>query len=79
MIQEELGKHFELYPSCWEVVNFFIRCQTQWLVGMGGRTGLNYPGVESLARILRVKLTPEFFGDLQLMESTVIKELNQSG
>ena len=55
-----------------------MRSQTQWIIGgMGQRTGLNYAGVESVARFSRVELTPELFDQVQLLELTVINELNR--
>jgi len=61
-------------------VQFFVRLQTQWLVGgMGSRTGLNYPGVESAARLSGLEITPDLFGQLQIMEMTALKEMAKDG
>lgn len=69
---------FEVDPENWDALVLFMRCQTQWTVGgMGQRVGLNYPGVECVARLSAVELTPDRFDQLQLLEMTVINELNR--
>lgn len=69
---------FEVEPENWDALVLFMRSQTQWIIGgMGQRTGLNYSGVESVARLSRVELTPELFDQVQLLELTVINELNR--
>lgn len=69
---------FEVEPENWEAVVLFMRCQTQWTVGgMGQRVGLNYPGVECVARLSAVELTPDRFDQLQLLEITTVNELNK--
>ena len=42
---------------------------------MGGVLGLDYPGVETLMRIIDVKQPRQAFEDLQAMEAAVLKEL----
>ena len=46
---------------------------------MGSRTGLNYPGVESAARLSGIEITPDLFGQLQIMEMTALKEMAKDG
>lgn len=68
---------FEVYEDCWESVRFFLTVQTQWIfAGMGAqRVGLNYPGVESGARMAGVRrsLWPGLLADLQVMENAVLE------
>ena len=55
----------------------FVACQTQWRSGpMGGVLGLDYPGVESVMRMKRVKDKPAMFEDLRVMELAALKVLN---
>ena len=42
---------------------------------MGQRIGLNYPGIESLARIIGIDLTADTMDGIQTMEATIISEL----
>lgn len=58
----------------------FLRVQTQWTIGaMGTRVGLNYPGVESCARLSGVELSPDLFAQIQILELTVISEQAKHG
>jgi len=59
-------------------VGLFLRLSTQWRYGMmGGVLGLDYPGVEALLRIERVKDRAAVFVGLQIMESGALPELNK--
>lgn len=47
---------FEVWPENWDLWQFFMRAQTQWHYLSGGlgpavRVGMNFTGVESVARI----------------------------
>lgn len=59
-----------LWPCNLDTWNFFMCCQTQWLRDDGVATGLNYPGLESVMRLRRIKKSrrTELFDDLQQME-----------
>lgn len=39
---------FLVWPENWPLFGLFRRLQTQWIVGMGGATGLNYPSAYPL-------------------------------
>ena len=47
----------------------FLCAQTQWNVGMGGATGLRYEGLEVVARLMEVEMTPHVFHLIQLLEA----------
>lgn len=53
----------------------FMRVQTQWRTGPAGPSGLDYAGVLSALRFLRVRPSPEFFDDLQVMESAALRAI----
>lgn len=44
---------------------------------MGQRVGLNYPGVETAARLLGYDMTPELFDQLQTMELAALREMTK--
>lgn len=46
---------------------------TQWRVGMGGAIGLDYNTITVVARGLRIKLTPERFDGLRVMEGEALR------
>jgi hypothetical protein len=73
---------FCVWPENWETFIMFIRLGTQWNVaGMGGISGLNYPGVWTLLdRYLHkntIEERLEMFEDLQAMERAALKVLNK--
>lgn len=72
----EIRRDFEVIPENWEVVQFFLRCQTQWRTGgMGGLIGLDYGAVAWLLRLYRVKDQRTVLEDLQVMEAAVLESV----
>lgn len=70
-------EHFEVWPENWEAAQLFLRLSSQWRYGaMGGVIGLNYPSMESLMRMLRVKDKAAMVDDLQVMERAALEVLN---
>lgn len=69
---------FEVWPSNWPAVEFFIGVGTQWRVGMAGPTGLDYTAV--LAVMARMRLSEqqhdELFRDLQVMEAAALDAMH---
>ena len=67
---------FEVWPDNWPVVELFLRCQTQWRVGVNGLVGLDYGAV---SWVLRLYATEDqhraMLEDLQVMESAVLTAL----
>lgn len=64
----------EVWPDNWRAWMLFTSLNTQWNVGMGGRTGLRY---ESLYPLLdRMGLTDDewrgYFDDVQVMERAAL-------
>jgi Phage related hypothetical protein (DUF1799) len=69
----EAPADFEVWPENWDVLQLFLRLQTQWHTGPSGhRTGLLYSSIPVVSRVLGIKTTPDLFDDLQLMELTLI-------
>ena len=69
---------FHVWPENWEVVEMFMRLQTQWhYSGMGQMTGLNYASVEALLRIYRKKKPRELLDDLQVMELAALRVVRE--
>lgn len=68
-----------VYEENWNSVLFFFACATQWVVSMSGRTGLNYPGVESVMRMHGTKRKDRkaLFADVQVMEFAALEVLNK--
>lgn len=67
---------FWLWPENEEAFWLWCSVQTQWMVGMAGALGLNYPGVESCMRMrgIRKKRQRQLFLVLQMMEQATLEE-----
>jgi hypothetical protein len=68
---------FCLWPEHEEVLGLWFAVQTQWRVGMGGATGLDYCGVEALMRVRQIgrgKARSQLMADLQIMERAALSE-----
>lgn len=69
----------EVWAENWGVLELFLACATQWRVdGMSGTVlGLDYPGVEALLRLRRVRDRAAVFADLQVMERAALEVLHR--
>ena len=66
-----------LWPENDEPFRLWLAVQTQWNVaGMGGATGLNYPGVEACMRLKGMgrKKSSQAFEQIQAMEQVTLEE-----
>lgn len=64
---------YGVLPENWDAVNLFLALQTQWnITPSGTRSGLNYTSVRIVSNLRGMKLTPELFSDIQLLELTLI-------
>jgi hypothetical protein len=71
--QQKQSQEFAVRPENWAAVELFLVAATQWrLAANGAPYGLDYPGVEQAARWAKVKITPELFADLRIMEQAAI-------
>lgn len=69
---------FEVHADNWDAWMFFLSVQTQWVFVSSGfgsqRVAMNYPGVESAARLQRIPASrwPELFEAVHAVELTVL-------
>ncbi|MFD0669723.1 DUF1799 domain-containing protein [Ramlibacter sp. MAHUQ-53] len=68
-----------MWPENWPSFILFARLQTQWRIGMGGPTGLDYSAVYPL---LDRAATDEqhwemLFDDIQAMERSALSAMNE--
>jgi len=72
--EDEGADETVVWPECWQVVELWLACATQWrragLAGMA--TGLDYPAVIGVAQILGTPMTPDLLEDLRAMESEAL-------
>jgi len=55
----------------------FMRCQTQWRVGLSGIVGLDYTSVIEMIKLYNIENNIVMLENLQIMEAAVLKEMNK--
>ena len=55
----------------------FLRCQTQWRVGVSGIIGLDYTSVIEMIKLYLVEDTVAMLENLQIMEAAALQALNK--
>jgi len=55
----------------------FLRCQTQWRVGIGGIIGLDYTSVIEMIKLYLVEDTVAMLENLQIMEAAALQVINK--
>ena len=55
----------------------FLRCQTQWRVGISGIIGLDYTSVIEMIKLYLVEDTVTMLENLQIMEAAALQALNK--
>lgn len=68
----------DVWPENWLPMQVFSRLGTQWRVGMGGATGLDYSALISVMNLLEVKKKDRgyMFWAIQKMESAALKQMS---
>lgn len=76
-IPEEI---IEVWDINWNTFNLFNALTTQWRVGMGGATGLDYSVIPSVGKMLGLKQKQinELFPDLQVMENEALITMGEN-
>jgi len=55
----------------------FLRCQTQWRVGISGIIGLDYTSVIEMIKLYLVEDTVAMLENLQIMEAAALRIINK--
>ena len=55
----------------------YLRCQTQWRVGVSGIIGLDYTSVLEMIKLYLVEDTVAMLENLQIMEAAALQALNK--
>ena len=69
---------FEIWPENWIPFLVFSEVSTQWRVGPGGATGLDYGPVKWVMGMMKVKKKHEVLRAIRTMESSALKTMNKS-
>ena len=64
---------FAIWPEHLEVLEMYLRCQTQWRSGPNGVIGLDYSVVLELCRLYDVQDRKQLLNDLQVMEGHALQ------
>jgi|TARA_Y100000289_G_scaffold66027_1_gene81136 hypothetical protein len=64
---------FAIWPEHLDVLEMFLRCQTQWRSGANGVIGLDYGVVLELCRLYDVQDRKQLLNDLQVMEGRALQ------
>ncbi|TAK84510.1 MAG: hypothetical protein EPO09_20770 [Aquabacterium sp.] len=69
----------EVWPDNWAAFRLLRDVQTQWRVGVGGPTGLDYPSVFALMEFRGIPPDERgpLFDDLQVMEVAAIGAMSK--
>lgn len=69
----------EVWPENWQAFQLFAYMETQWRIGMGGATGLDYVVLHH--KMDRMNLTPEEYeqleADVRLMEISALATMGK--
>ena len=70
----------EIWDINWNAFNLFHSLTTQWRVGMGGATGLDYSVIPTVGKMLgfKNKQINEMFPDLQVMENEALITMGEN-
>ena len=74
---EDATQDFEVWEDNRQIVEMFMRMQTQWRTSMSGAVGLDYAALEWLCRLFPVDNPQELFEGLQVMEYTALNCFNK--
>ena len=55
----------------------FLRCQTQWRVGISGIIGLDYTSVIEMIKLYLVEDIVAMLENLQIMEAAALQAINK--
>ena len=55
----------------------FLRCQTQWRVGISGIIGLDYTSVIEMIKLYLIEDTVAMLENLQIMEAAALQAINK--
>lgn len=74
---EEVVQDLEVWEDNRQIVEMFMRMQTQWRTSISGAVGLDYAALEWLCRLYPVANPQELFEGLQVMEYTALNCFNK--
>lgn len=79
-LEEIPAEEVEVWDVNWPSFSVFYNMSTQWRVGMGGATGLDYSALLATAKMLgyKNKEIQEMFSDIQVMENEALLTMGEN-
>lgn len=68
---------FEVWPESWLPFQVFAEVSTQWRVGAGGPTGLDYTQVRWVMDLMKVEEPLDTLHAVQVMESSALRKMSE--
>ncbi len=70
----------EVWPDAWPAFLLFEAMSTQWRLGPGGPSGLDYSAIPSTAKMIGLKHRElsEAFNDLRVMENEALALMTEA-
>ena len=75
--EQEPTNEFEVWEEKWQVLEMFLRWQTEWRTTMNGLLGLDYTAVAWVLKLYEVEDHRSMLEDLQVMEAAAMTALNE--
>lgn len=78
-VEEASGAPVEIWPENVLAINVFCAMSTQWRIGMGGPTGLDYGVLESVMRLSGVPASErsEVFDSIRILETAALETMRE--
>lgn len=68
----------DILPENDTAIDWYRRCDTQWRVGgMGSPIGLDYGGAKLAAELAGIRITPDDFSKLQVLETETLNVMRE--
>ena len=74
--KKEVDNNFYVLEDNWQYLEMFLRCQTQWRVGMSGINGLDYTSVIEMIKLYS-KDSIAMLENIQIIEAAALQALNR--
>lgn len=79
-LEEIPPEEIEVWDINWKAFSVFHTMQSQWRVGMGGATGLDYNAIPAVCKMLGFKKKDmrDMFPDIQVMENEALITMGEN-
>lgn len=78
-VEEAGGNEVEVWPDNVRAIGVFVRMSTQWRVGMGGASGLDYSVLPAVMRLTGVPVEEraDVFESVRILEEAALKTMRK--